>query len=154
MKERIPEDYFDSLADKLLNKINVMEDDLAKVAPTLASLDKSEPYSVPNNYFELLTDNICGSVKPKERKLMRFFSYGLVAASLLLVMYTFVLKNTIVAPQNDYNLMAEYYSEENKYEEAYSILSDGLDNIPEEELDLYMEVILDDFSDEELSALF
>jgi hypothetical protein len=64
----IPGGYFESLADRVLNRIKAMEaknglDELAYLSPILSHISKQMPYSVPVGYFQGLEEKLMQSVR-------------------------------------------------------------------------------------------
>jgi hypothetical protein len=85
---QVPEGYFEKLPSAILDKIKQDADDLHEIAPTLASISKTLPYTVPKNYFENTVSAKKIAQKPKVivvplyKKLQRYA----VAASILCIL--------------------------------------------------------------------
>src|SRR4051794_6136670 len=66
----VPEEYFENFADSVLTKIHdsrvktEVYEELSEVAPLLNSIDKTNIFSVPNNYFQKLP----GLIQPKKKQ--------------------------------------------------------------------------------------
>jgi hypothetical protein len=63
-----PADYFESFAEKMLNRIkaeanNSVDEELAILSPVLSKIKRVTPFSVPQGYFEELSDNVLESAK-------------------------------------------------------------------------------------------
>ena len=63
-----PADYFESFAEKMLNRIkaetgNSVDEELAILSPMLSKIKRVTPFSVPQGYFEELSDNVLESAK-------------------------------------------------------------------------------------------
>jgi len=63
-----PADYFEGFAEKMLNRIkaetnNSVDEELAILSPVLSKMKRVTPFSVPEGYFEELSDNVLQSAK-------------------------------------------------------------------------------------------
>jgi hypothetical protein len=63
-----PADYFESFAEKMLSRIktesiNSVDEELAILSPVLSKIKRVTPFSVPQGYFEELSDNVLQSAK-------------------------------------------------------------------------------------------
>jgi hypothetical protein len=63
-----PVGYFESFAEKMLKRVktetgNSVEEELAGLSPFLSTIKREMPFSVPQNYFEELSDNVLQSAK-------------------------------------------------------------------------------------------
>jgi len=67
MNKNIPEDYFDNFADRMAHNIHEMEDDKS-MAPTLHNLDHSEPYTVPDVYFQNIPQRLREKISNQSSK--------------------------------------------------------------------------------------
>lgn len=54
----VPEGYFDNLAGNILNKIKAQENEAETLSPLLESLRKTNVFTVPQGYFEGLSEGI------------------------------------------------------------------------------------------------
>jgi hypothetical protein len=57
----VPEGYFESLPDKILQRIREMEtpaEELESLSPLLAGMEKKTPFAVPEGYFESLASRV------------------------------------------------------------------------------------------------
>jgi argininosuccinate lyase len=84
--KKIPNGYFDQLPDKMLQKFSEEEQyrELQDLTKLLATMPKDNPYHVPQNYFEKLTESTSKKLRPKSRKLWILIST--VAACLIIIM--------------------------------------------------------------------
>jgi len=60
---QVPGEYFDTLADQVLNRIKALEtenasEELSYLSPLLKSVSKKMPYSVPANFFNISDERI------------------------------------------------------------------------------------------------
>jgi len=166
--EHIPEGYFEGLHDRIKNSIENLEENLEKDAPTLTRIGKDLGYVLPEKYFEELTFNpIKDEKNPRERTLWRWAS---IAAALIFPVMAILIFNDnktegIVYDQDleeeslnelvDYYIQAEDFStadlsffDEETFEE--STLFGELTN---EELETYLDNIIDEFSIYELDEI-
>ena len=65
---RVPDGYFDSLAERVLNRIKALntenaQEELHYLSSLLGSISKKMPYAVPANFFDGLTESVIASVK-------------------------------------------------------------------------------------------
>jgi len=63
-----PANYFESFAEKMMNRIkaesgNSVDEELAILSPMLSKIKRVTPFSVPQGYFEELSDNVLESAK-------------------------------------------------------------------------------------------
>lgn len=65
----VPNGYFDTLPLVMLQKVRMMEQqvELKEIAPTLAVIPKSMPYTVPDGYFEQLPGQLQAATYTKEQ---------------------------------------------------------------------------------------
>ena len=100
----IPTGYFNTLADAVLQKIKVLENEdaateIRTLSPMLYSIQNENVFEVPEGYFEYLPATILDKVKPQakvvamKRRSNNFFKYA-VAAALTGVMALSVVKFT------------------------------------------------------------
>ena len=59
----VPADYFEGLADQILNRIKALEasnakDELSYLSPFLSNISKEMPYSVPAGFFQDLSEDV------------------------------------------------------------------------------------------------
>ena len=69
--QKVPDGYFDTLSDSILNKIKMAypesaADELQKLSPTLFSLKDVNVFSVPDGYFESFESEISEKINKKE----------------------------------------------------------------------------------------
>lgn len=81
----VPNDYFENLPDRILSKIKDVHiaSDIVDSTPNLDAISKSNPYSVPENYFISIVDRNYGKEKIKYIKLRKVIS---IAALCLMVL--------------------------------------------------------------------
>lgn len=110
-----PKEYFNDLTELILQKVKVSEentstvqDELMTIAPTLNTLNKSNIYSVPNNYF--INSTIAIPTKEKA-KIVSFFNVRKVVSYAVAAIFIGVLGFGIVQfiePKNNtINLSSE-----------------------------------------------
>ncbi len=104
----VPSGYFDTLADKILQKIKSresthqteIEKELAEISPLLSTISKANVYSVPDNYFEKIHIPVSESKNEKQtgkvislqsriRKAVSYAAAASVAAIMLFAGYQF-----------------------------------------------------------------
>src|SRR4051794_4043758 len=94
----VPEEYFENFADSVLTKIHdsrvktEVYEELSEVAPLLNSIDKTNIFSVPNNYFQKLPGLIQPEEKPSKvvsfgSAMRKWITYA-AAASVLFIIST------------------------------------------------------------------
>jgi hypothetical protein len=64
---RVPEGYFDGLAEQILNRIKAIEvnnakEELQYLSPLLAGISRKTPYTVPDGYFKNLSEALLYSI--------------------------------------------------------------------------------------------
>jgi len=159
------EEYFNKFPERMKQKFNTLEDDLANNAPLLSELDKSEPYLIPDQYFENNQLALSGLAK---RKLgiskTRFIRKRLfAAASLIALMVTswavFNNPTNTEEVQIAYEDIADHYLdnlEDIDLDLIYSMEEEEVDidldleDLNEEEIDLYWDYLFQDITDLEL----
>ena len=164
----IPKNYFNELPGKVWGKIDQLEDRVEENAPRFYELSQSNPYHLPEGYFESFRSKL--KLQPKGRVIsMNVIRPYLVAASVLAV----AVLSWVMLPNNAgdeivedgllYADVYEYYSEdidlsdqdlfldfeEEDFEES-SLVSEEL---TEEEIYLYEEAILQEMTDQELLGI-
>lgn len=160
----IPDNYFDELNKKVLNKIADLGDDLKTNAPLLSKIEKNNFYKVPDNYFighERLTLNKLKSPN-RTRNLYRFSVAAVLLILLSASLWTFNIQKDIetsdaIAELNYIN----YLLEEDHIIESDVIISLALesdinsdldfDELSDSELESYLNNIIDDIPLEELT---
>jgi len=166
MDKKVPDKYFEKFPDDLMKKLELMEDDLKGMAPTLLSLNKRQGYSLPQDYFSDTEEIIHGTVYKQRRssgtrQLLKVISM----AACVIIISIVGLKHWMSDQVNDELQLVDvldYLENEPLEEELLVGLSDFsgeelvelVDGLTQEEIDTYIEDILDDFSDQELSELF
>ena len=88
MSNSVPHNYFNKLHERILSRIDGLEDDLLQSAPNLSRISKTGFFSVPENYFEKL-QSINYKVKSTSRLISYSYQQLLVAAGFALLL-TFV----------------------------------------------------------------
>jgi len=171
MDDRIPDNYFQQFPDDLIRRLELMEDDISSVAPRLVGLGKESAYRVPDDYFEQAEDAILystiNSVGKKAPQLYRLLSY--CAAAVLLLMILFLGRGSehsgkgkeILEP-NQLLAVEDYLFDEAILVELENWLNDDIDitidDFSDDEIEtvhelIINEMVLEDFTDEELSEL-
>ena len=152
--KNIPDDFFDNLPDRILNRISEEEHtehtqellDNSKILPELRS---QNPYKVPEKYFDLLAGRKI--VNPnKIRKLTMITS---IAASLLIMMLIIVENGSNDISISEDDIIAYYVDDLQDIE--HDLLSE-LIVVDEEEAsieDYILEEMISELSDSELDLL-
>ena len=70
---QVPAGYFDSLAEKVLNRVRALEtgnagEELNDLSPLLSSISKKTPYSVPVGFFDELDGRIAALITHEEQQ--------------------------------------------------------------------------------------
>ncbi|MBT8232557.1 MAG: hypothetical protein HKO66_01785 [Saprospiraceae bacterium] len=155
-KDLMPTDYFKNLKSKILNEVLSLEDELGSNAPILYNLKGKNSYLTPNNYFE---DNLLKikSFKARPTRVL-YFKVASIAAMLLVLVTAFwhVTNSTLPETSLAENEILDYYIGNDEdidsdilleisenYEPDFDI---ELANVSDEELDIYIESILDDLN--------
>jgi len=93
----IPETYFDTLADSIIHKIrlsssNEVYEELSEIAPLLITVNRENVFSIPDNYFEKLSNPVTTTpvikVIPVGNKIRRWVTYAAAASVLFIVATT------------------------------------------------------------------
>ena len=163
MSHRVPDNYFNNLPDRIRERINDLKDELSENAPILSSIDKDTIYKVPEYYFSGLSSQLV-SARSKTRNL-RLSMYRIAIAASLALLIAFGVDSVFKIDNQTEQSFAEaevldYYMD-NIDELDYALIADmnieelDLDiriaeDISDEELELYVSDILDEFSAEEL----
>ncbi|MGB5417901.1 hypothetical protein [Algibacter sp.] len=107
---KTPNDYFESLDDKILSKIKI-ESPLNPI--------KETGFKVPDNYFESLNESILGkNITNKEPKVIQFLSkrnlvyLSGIAAAILLLFNLSLFENTPTFSNLDIETVESYINEE------------------------------------------
>ena len=147
---------------------NNIEDNISKDAPLFAAIQKRNPYLVPNNYFQKLKNST--SYKSKEKKKTHLRKWLSLAACMVICLISFLYIITkekesvfdIANPPIAFEDALNYYLDQDELDQSLfleltsetkentSINFSDLDN---ETLESYLDLIISDFSDEELEAL-
>jgi hypothetical protein len=72
----VPTDYFENLANQILNRIKALEANDAKkelsyLSPLLSNVPKESPYSVPTGFFQHLSEETLKKINEHEAHLRR-----------------------------------------------------------------------------------
>ena len=67
----VPADYFEGLADQILNRIKALEandakEELSYLSPFLSNVSKEMPYSVPTGFFQNLREDVLKKISEHE----------------------------------------------------------------------------------------
>jgi len=168
----VPDGYFNSLAENILNKIkslsNPVTKELEEISPLLSKMPKTNVYSVPDTYFEqsLSSINVADSKPPakvvsfgsKTRKWINYAAAACIAAILFGGGYFYLDKNRIqsASPISEADVQRQIselsddeianYLEENNNTGIYTSNGDD-DNQPQ---NLNIQTMLQNVSDEEI----
>jgi len=166
--KKIPKNYFERLHKNIVQNINGIDDDISVNAPNLSRINKINIYSIPKNYFEQNLDKILNKKESKIRFLPKYIS--LVAASfLILIAVTWLMFNDLKVDELQTAELSETtfidYLIENSEDIDNSFfisLNDGnefinedvdFEEVSNEELNIYLEEIVDEISFEDLEIL-
>lgn len=159
---QIPDKYFEQLAGKIEEGIHAMEDNVEQEAPLLNRIGKLESYIIPEGYFDGLYSKL-NLPKSRPSVIRRMMPYSIAASILMMMTLTWFWVN-----QNEntfYNQLAltevyDYYIEneslfdqdlliELSFEDTEKDAFD-LDNLADEDLDLFTEELINEMTDQEL----
>lgn len=134
---KIPEGYFDSVEDNILNKINSPFEDV-----------NASGYEVPDNYFNSIEDKVLDRVALKKGKLVNLFTrrnlmYLSGVAAALLIMISVVFKSDPLDETLDIEMVETYLEEQDldSYELA-ELLAEA--DLLDEDFTVFDEENLDD----------
>ena len=182
MKEKLPKDYFSNLPDHIMKRVAQNEEDADDKSVLLDRIGKKEPYMLPDNYFQSLSDKVISDVDypsvGKQRGVMKLLRrIGAVAAIGALLTYVVVGENltsiektsaSIEAPIPSIDDISEeelldeliYYGTEDISESVLAEWVDEeesdeefLEGVPDGDLDLYLEVLLSEMTDIEIVSI-
>lgn len=140
---KVPNDYFNSLEDTILNKI---KDDSA-----LKNIDSSG-FEMPNGYLDTLEDTVFNKLsKKKNPKVISLFNkrnllYVSGVAAAIIIMFGFFWNNTTALEMElDYEMVESYLIDQNisSYEIASLLTEEELSNIDSE-------IMSEAFNDEDM----
>ncbi|QWX85522.1 hypothetical protein H0I23_07750 [Cellulophaga sp. HaHaR_3_176] len=128
---KVPEGYFDSFTDKLIN--NLQEE--------ATNIPKNEGFKIPEGYFDTLNKEIKQKLKVKEPKVIALKSYKkyyYAAASIVAIITVVIGLNINKTPELSFDDLADI-DIENYFENNESSLSsyDIAEFIPVNELEVY-----------------
>ena len=100
----VPKGYFESLADKIMDRIELENSRLLN-DPTLKEL----PFKIPQNYFENLIDQIEQQSGIKEVKVIRLWSQKWLkyAASFTLILSTALFINQLAPQRSELDILSQ-----------------------------------------------
>ena len=150
MSNKIPEDYFNKLPDRISQRIDLLEDDIKTNAPILASIDKEQIYKVPEQYFEKLTAKISLAL-PQPRVLslstLRWASAAAVALMITIgSFYMSQMQGTSDALLAESEILDYYILNADQIDDEW-LQESWLDNDQDQEMDLFGDLETEDISD-------
>ena len=157
---QIPNDYFKNLKAKIFEQVENLQDDLINEAPLLSKIKRTEIYTVPDNYFENLPNRILSHNQKPVRNINWFMISG-VAASLLLCIALFTLKNDATTTDFSEEELYAYYEEDVLFElgneteilDESLIINDYFNNIDEEEFVVFFDEIYTELSEDDWATI-
>jgi len=160
----VPAGYFENLAGNILEKIKKLQvtepDELIEQYPLLYSLRKENIFTVPENYFEKLPEEVLGALNQgkvrtigKTRSLWNYAVAatvtGLIAISSLLV----TNKSSDNAAQNGMakNTVPEYIQDSYQYKNEEAI-NEGIKELSSDDIIKYLEATANDTDNEAFAS--
>jgi len=160
----VPAGYFENLAGNILEKIKKLQvtepDELIEQYPLLYSLRKENIFTVPENYFEKLPEEVLGALNQgkvrtigKTRSLWNYAVAatvtGLIAISSLLVTNT----SSDNAAQNGMakNTVPEYIQDSYQYKNEEAI-NEGIKELSSDDIIKYLEATANDTDNEAFAS--
>ncbi len=135
------------------NNENIHDDNIQRSAPKLFSVNKENPFDVPENYFENLqgaiSDKCTSTEKSKTTKVVyrRLLVPIAVAASIVLIVFIINKRNNIITPDNS----AQYAYTETDASGTSAYLNDLIENNELDE-DLIVTALTNDDTIKRVSA--
>ncbi|MEP6514009.1 MAG: hypothetical protein ABJA79_09075 [Parafilimonas sp.] len=150
----VPSGYFDTLADKILQKIKSeastrqteIEKELAEISPLLSTISKANVYAVPDNYFEKINIPVSESKKEKQtgkvillqsrmRKAVSYAAAASVAAIMLFAGYQFFYSKNNKNTNHNITLINNAY-----YDSLKNVnIEKELASLSDEEINAYLD---------------
>jgi len=168
-KDNLPKKYFEALPKKIWARMISVDDDIINTAPNLSKFNKHNPYKVPEKYFNNLRTNLFKINNRKTPTRVLSFRWQYAAASFALVLASFIgFKSLNKNATEDfkelvYEDVVDYYLLDNEIDNslllelsednALNDSSDEFSEISDEDLDLYIDIIIDDFTAEEINEV-
>ena len=157
---KIPDDYFKNLKNKIIDNVKGLDDNLASEAPILSSIAKDNIYRVPDKYFDQNQAKLLSKVSPKVISLKNMIPLGVAATVLILLGIMIFNPSSDNIEITDDELFA-YYIENDNYEleTNYEIFDESLtvedyfDDIEDAEYEAYINNIYGDLSVTDLALL-
>lgn len=110
----VPGGYFDGLAADILNKVKALdsqESELADIAPVLAGIGRSMPYTVPQGYFESLRARPAATARVitmrRANKWMQYAAAAMMAGMLVTGAFLFTDNRTNYDQEQDFDVTSE-----------------------------------------------
>jgi len=167
VKKKVPDKYFDAFPDKLMKRIDLLEDDLT-LAPTLLALGKRDGYRVPKGYFAETEEQILGQIynaRSKRRlaisRIMKLAACGLILLSAGL--WTLVSNDADPIAERPLAETLDYLEASDLDEDELYLLAEVIETgdtaaditegISTDDIEAYLADIIEEFSDEELKDL-
>lgn len=159
-KKNIPKDYFDKLPGKIFESVDLIEDALSEDAPLLFRESQKNPYKVPVEYFQKSRAQILKTNRSVKRLNFRPLLAAASLAFIAVISWTIVQSNDLkiddeFAESDVWNYYLENVDDmdddvfQNVYAEAIS--EEESEELYEE--DILLNLLLDEFSDNELEGL-
>ncbi len=162
-KDNIPNKYFEDFPQKIIEGINLLEDDVQSEAPLLFSISQKASYQMPDQYLENFYRSLDIDSKPKTRILRKLMPYVAAASFILLAGFGLTFFNNInSATEDELELMDvyEFYVDNideidnttliGMIDEADVEEVDFFEDLTAEEIEMYEEAILHNMTDQEL----
>lgn len=108
-QQQVPEGYFDSFTDKIMNRVEAEEASFLKNEKL-----KQLPFQVPENYFNELTAVIDNRLPTQETKVIKLWSTNLIryAASLIIILSAAFFINQRFKSNSDLDLISQLSDDE------------------------------------------
>ena len=108
-QQQVPEGYFDSLTDKIMNRVEAEEASFLKNEKL-----KQLPFQVPENYFDELTTVIDNRLPTQEARVIKLWSTNLFryAASLIIILSAAFFINQRFKSNSDLDLISQLSDDE------------------------------------------
>jgi len=136
MPDKLPENYFEQFPERMFQRLKEL-DDQADNQKLLNKIAKSEPYTIPQGYFDQPR-----KFMPRQRRLIPWFTLSSVAAALLLLVTVFIDQEVPAADQNNDTVLLKIGWNKEEIKE--------FNQQTETELEAYMEDIIEDLADDEI----
>jgi len=163
----LPHNYFKNFSNRIKQEINSLPDELKKESPLLYKMRHLNGYNTPVNYFTDLVSQTLQLHQTKGKTVLLRNWLPAIAAGLFLVLgsvFIFSTQNNVFETNSEelvFEDAFEYYTV-NLDEIDMALLSDldeGQDDIiiseiDDQEIEEYVDLILDDFTDLEIENIY